>query len=192
MNNPVNPWFCPQGPWKDTPDFPFHPHKERNSQTETVCEGFGASSEGMWVRSYKFACIRYSKTHPRMEKNYPTFSHIFTLQYRLLGEILESKYTSPKHPVEPQNWWASKPMNAIHGTAIYTYICLIFRVNVSKTYHKRMLWERNLLFQRLIFGCIWSTWIWLKQENISLTHDGSVGLVYLPTHLQQTINHSCR
>ena len=26
-------------PWEDTPDFPFHPHKERNSQTETVGEG---------------------------------------------------------------------------------------------------------------------------------------------------------
>ena len=26
-----NPWICPQGPWEDTPDFPFHTHKERNS-----------------------------------------------------------------------------------------------------------------------------------------------------------------
>ena len=24
-------WFCPQGPWEDTPNFPFHPHNEGNS-----------------------------------------------------------------------------------------------------------------------------------------------------------------
>ena len=27
------------------------PHKERNSETETVGEGLGVSSRGMWVRS---------------------------------------------------------------------------------------------------------------------------------------------
>ena len=22
-------WFCPQGPWEDTPNFPFHPHNSK-------------------------------------------------------------------------------------------------------------------------------------------------------------------
>ena len=47
-----NQWFCPQGPWEDTSNFPFHAHKERNSFINCWWNVRGIL-QGMWVRSWR-------------------------------------------------------------------------------------------------------------------------------------------
>ena len=47
----VNDFATTWDPVKIPQTSPFTPTKERNSETETVGEGSGVSSRGMWVRS---------------------------------------------------------------------------------------------------------------------------------------------